>query len=159
MKKIFKQSIDLFDKDFIRREVREVRVDTTVQEKNITFPTDRKLTEKVIEHCKRIAKKEDIKLTRTFGREIRKLKQQLRFARKPKNLLRHKKAQRRLHRIALKIYQDLVKQLNQIPKSYQKELDVLYSVLTQQRDNTNKVYSIHEPEVLCISKGKEHKQY
>ena len=159
MKKIFKQSIDLFDKDFIRREVREVRVDTTVQEKNITFPTDRKLTEKVIEHCKRIAKKEDIKLTRTFGREIRKLKQQLRFARKPKNLLRHKKAQRRLHRIAFKIYQDLVKQLNPIPKSYQKELDVLYRVLTQQRDDTNKVYSIHEPEVLCISKGKEHKQY
>ena len=62
MQKIFKQSIDLFDKDFIRKEVKEVRVDTTVQEKNITFPTDRKLTEKVIEHCKRIAKKEDIKL-------------------------------------------------------------------------------------------------
>jgi transposase, IS5 family len=159
MKKIFKQSIDLFDKDFIRREVKEVRVDTTVQEKNITFPTDRKLTEKVIEHCKRIAKKEDIKLTRTFGREIKKLKYQLRFARKPKNMKRHKKAQTRLHRIAFKIYQDLVKQLNPIPKSYQEELDVLYRVLTQQRDDTNKVYSIHEPEVLCISKGKEHKQY
>jgi transposase, IS5 family len=159
MKRIFKQSIDLFDKDFIRREVREVRVDTTVQEKNITFPTDRKLTEKVIEHCKRIAKKEDIKLTRTFGREIKKLKYQLRFARKPKNMKRHKKAQTRLHRIAFKIYQDLVKQLNPIPKSYQQELDVLYRVLTQQRDDTNKVYSVHEPEVLCISKGKEHKQY
>jgi IS5 family transposase len=159
MKKIFKQSIDLFDNDFLRREVREVRVDTTVQEKNITFPTDRKLTEKVIEHCKRIAKKEDIKLTRTFGREIKKLKYQLRFARKPKNMKRHKKAQTRLHRIAFKIYQDLVKQLNPIPKSYQQELDVLYRVLTQQRDDKNKVYSVHEPEVLCISKGKEHKQY
>ena len=159
MKKIFKQSIVLFDKDFIRREVKEVRVDTTVQEKNITFPTDRKLTEKVIDHCKRIARKEDIKLTRTFGREIKKLKYQLRFARKPKNMKRHKKAQTRLHRIAFKIYQDLVKQLNPIPKVYQEELDVLYRVLTQQRDDTNKVYSIHEPEVLCISKGKEHKQY
>ena len=39
------------------------------------------------------------------------------------------------------------------------EFDVLYRVLTQQRDDKNKVYSIHEPEVLCISKGKEHKQY
>jgi IS5 family transposase len=57
MKKIFKQSIELFDKGFIRKEVKEVRVDTTVQEKNITFPTDRKLTEKVIAHCKKIAKK------------------------------------------------------------------------------------------------------
>jgi transposase, IS5 family len=159
MKKIFKQSIDLFDKDVIRRGVKEVRVDSTVQEKNITFPTDRKLTEKVIEHCKRIARKEDIKLTRTFGREIKKLKYKLRFARKPKNMKSHKKAQARLHRIAFKIYQDLVKQLNPIPKSYQQELDVLYRVLTQKRDDTHKVYSVHEPEVLCISKGKEHKQY
>ena len=159
MKKIFKQSIDLFDKDVIRRGVKEVRVDTTVQEKNITFPTDRKLTEKVIEHCKRIARKEDIKLTRTFGREIKKLKYKLRFARKPKNMKSHKKAQARLHRIAFKIYVDLVKQLNPISKSYQQELDVLYRVLTQKRDDTHKVYSVHEPEVLCISKGKEHKQY
>lgn len=159
MKKIFKQSIDLFDSDKIRREVKEVRVDTTVQEKNITFPTDRKLTEKVIEHCKRIARKEDIKLTRTFGREIKKLKHQLRFARKPKNMISHKRAQRRLHRIAFKIYQDVVKQLNPIPGKYKEELDVLYRVLTQKRDDTNKVYSVHEPEVLCISKGKEHKQY
>ena len=102
MKKIFKQSIDLFDKDFIRKEVKEVRVDTTVQEKNITFPTDRKLTEKVIEHCKRIAKKEDIKLKRTFGREIKKLKHQLRFARKPKNMKSHKKPRRSFTGLHLK---------------------------------------------------------
>jgi len=157
MTKIFKQSIDLFDKDFIRREV--VRVDTTVQEKNITFPTDRKLTEKVIEHCKRIAKKEDIKLKRTYTFEIRKLKQQLRFARKPKNMKKHIKAQKKLHRIAFKIYHDLATQLNPIPKSYMETFDVLYRVLTQKRDDSNKIYSIHEPEVLCIAKGKEHKPY
>ncbi len=39
------------------------------------------------------------------------------------------------------------------------EFDVLYRVLKQQRDDTNKIYSIHEPEVLCISKDKEHKPY
>ena len=159
MKKIFKQSINLFDTDMIRREVKEVRVDTTVQEKNITFPTDRKLIEKVLEHSKRIAKKENITLKRTFGREIKKLKHQLRFARKPKNMRKHIKAQKRLHRIAFKIYIDLVNQLNPIPRSYQEELDVLYRALTQQRDDKNKVYSLHEPETLCISKEKEHKPY
>ena len=159
MMKIFEQSINLFGKERVRKEVKEVRVDTTVQEKNITFPTDRKLTEKVIDHCKRIADKEDIKLKRTYTFEIRKLKHQLRFARKPKNLQKHKKAQKRLHRIAFKIYHDLVTQLNPIPKSYMEELDVLYRVLTQQKDDKNKIYSVHEPEVLCISKGKEHKQY
>jgi transposase, IS5 family len=159
MKLIFKQSIDLFGEEQIRKEVKEVRVDTTVQEKNITFPTDRKLIEKVIGHCKRIAKEEGIKLRRTYGREIKKLKHQLRFARKPKNIKKLNKAQRRLHRIAWKIYQDLGKQLNPIPMLYMKEFDVLYRVLTQKRDDTNKVYSVHEPEVLCISKGKEHKPY
>jgi hypothetical protein len=74
-------------------------------------------------------------------------------------LKKHIKAQKKLHRIAFKIYRDLVNQLNPIPKSYMEEFDVLYRVLTQRREDKNKVYSIHEPEVLCISKGKEHKQY
>jgi IS5 family transposase len=110
MKKIFKQSIDLFGEDFIRREVKEVRVDTTVQEKNITFPTDRKLNEKAIKYCKRIAQKEGIKLKRTYTMEIRKLKYQLRFAKKPKNYKKLNRAQIKLHRIAVKIYHDLVTQ-------------------------------------------------
>ena len=38
-------------------------------------------------------------------------------------------------------------------------MDVLYRGLIQRRDDKNKIYSIHEPEVLSISKGKEHKQY
>lgn len=160
MKKIFKQSIDLFGEDVIRREVKEVRVDTTVQEKNITFPTDRKLNEKAIDYCKRIAKKEGIKLKRTYTMEIRKLKHQLRFAKKPKNYKKLNRAQVKLHRIALKIYHDLVGQLNPIPKqAYMETFKVLYRVLSQKRDDTNKIYSIHEPEVLCIAKGKEHKPY
>jgi IS5 family transposase len=160
MKKIFKQSIDLFGEDVIRREVKEVRVDTTVQEKNITFPTDRKLNERAIEYCKRIAKQEDIKLKRTYTIEIRKLKYQLRFAKKPKNYKKLNRAQSKLNRIALKIYHDLVHQLNPIPKqAYMETFNVLYRVLTQKREDTNKIYSIHEPEVLCIAKGKEHKPY
>jgi len=160
MKSIFKQSIDLFGEDVIRREVKEVRVDTTVQEKNITFPTDRKLNEKAIEYCKRIAKKEGIKLKRTYTMEIRKLKHQLRFAKKPKNFKKLNRSQVKLHRIALKIYHDLVSQLNPIPKqAYMETFNVLHRVLTQKREDTNKVYSIHEPEVLCIAKGKEHKPY
>jgi transposase, IS5 family len=72
---------------------------------------------------------------------------------------KHIKAQEKLLRIAFKIYQYLVNQLNQIQMSYLEEFDVLDRVMTQQSDDKNKVYSIHEPEVLCISKGKEYKQY
>ena len=159
MQKIFKQSIDLFGEDVIRKEVREVRIDTTVQEKNITFPTDRKLYEKTIEYSKRIAKKKGIKLKRTYTFEIRKLKAQLRFTCKPKNFKKLNKTQRKLHRIAIKIYNDLVEQMNPIPQSEYPTFEVLYRVLTQSREDKNKVYSIHEPEVLCIAKGKEHKPY
>jgi len=151
MEKIFKQSIDLFGEDMIRKEVREVRVDTTVQEKKITFPTDRKLYEKVIERYKRIANAKEIKLKRTNTREIKRLKYQLRFARKPKNFKRLIGTQRKLHRIAIKIYSDLVTQLNPMPIKDFEKFNVLYKVLNQQRDDTNKVYSIHEPEVLCIA--------
>jgi len=160
MKLIFKQSIDLFGEKMIKKEVREVRVDTTVQEKNITFPTDRKLYEKTIVYCKRIANKEGIKLKRTYTREIKKLRQQLRFAKKPKNYKKLQRAQNKLHRIAVKIYRDLVNQLNPIPKeAYYEIFDNLYRVLTQKREDSNKIYSLHEPEVLCIAKGKEHKPY
>jgi IS5 family transposase len=74
---IFKQSIDLFGKERVCKEVKEVRIDTTVQEKNITFPTDRKLIEKVIGHRRGIATEEGIKLKLTYSREIKKLKHQL----------------------------------------------------------------------------------
>jgi IS5 family transposase len=53
-----------------------------------------------------------------------------------------------------------VTQIN--PKSKQSYLDtfnVLYRVLTQSREDKNKVYSIHEPEVLCIAKGEERMPY
>ena len=32
-------------------------------------------------------------------------------------------------------------------------------MVSQNRKSKNKVYSLHEPDVVCISKGKEHKQY
>jgi IS5 family transposase len=41
---------------------KEVQIDTTVQEKNITFPTDAKLAKKVIDNCTKIAEKEGISL-------------------------------------------------------------------------------------------------
>ena len=159
MELIFKQSIDLFGEEMIRKEVREVRVDTTVQEKNITFPTDRRLYEKAIEHCKRIADAKGIKLKRTYTREIKKLKYQLRFARKPKNFKRLMRTQKKLHRIAIKIYSDLVTQLNPMEMKDFEKFNVIYRVLTQQREDKDKIYSIHEPKVLCIAKGKEHKPY
>lgn len=53
-----------------------------------------------------------VKLKRTYTREIKKLWYHLRFAKKPKNFKYLMGTQRKLHRIAFKIYSDLVTKLN-----------------------------------------------
>ena len=57
--RLLKLSIDLFHPK-IQKE--EVVIDTTVQEKNITHPTDSKLAKKVIDTCRKIASQEGIRL-------------------------------------------------------------------------------------------------
>jgi IS5 family transposase len=56
-----------------------VSVDTTVQEKNITYPTDDKLYKKIIAKCWIISDKESISLRQSYKREIKKLSHQQRF--------------------------------------------------------------------------------
>lgn len=40
-----------------------------------------------------------------------------------------------------------------------KDLKLYQRVLTQARGDNNKIYSLHEPDVKCYSKGKEHKKF
>jgi len=159
MKRIFQESINLFSKEELKQEVKEVRIDTTVQEKNITFPTDRKLYEKVIFSCLRIAEKEGITLKRTYPREIRKLRNDLRFSNHPRNHKKKLKLEKRFYNIAVKIYNDCLDKVQASTEAFDEQFDVMYRILTQQRNDSNKVYSLHEPEVHCIAKGKEHKKY
>jgi IS5 family transposase len=135
-----------------------VNVDTTVQEKNITFPTDTKLQKKVIDKCLKIAKKENLTLRQTYTRTLKKLYVDLRFSKHPKNRKKAKKARRLIRTIAGR----LVRELNRLlpdNHEYQELLALYQQVINQQRDTKNKVYSLHEKEVCCISKGKEHKMY
>jgi len=43
--------------------------------------------------------------------------------------------------------------------SFETELDIFNKVLSQKKNSKNKIYSLHEPEVYCMSKGKAHKKY
>ena len=42
---------------------------------------------------------------------------------------------------------------------YTEQIERFEAILAQRRHSQEKIYSIHEPDVQCISKGKEHKQY
>ena len=39
------------------------------------------------------------------------------------------------------------------------DLQLFKRVLSQRKSDSNKIYSLHEPNVKCYSKGKEHKKY
>jgi len=160
MQKIFKQSIIIFGQEVVKKATKEVRIDTTVQEKNITYPTDRKLLSRVLEHCRAIASKEGIRFKRSYSRKIKDMQYQLRFARKPKNQKKQKRIQEQYRRIVVKLCEDLVNQLTE--QQYEKHmdrLDVMFKILVQESSDKNKIYSVHEPNTRCIAKGKDHKAY
>lgn len=136
----------------------DVNIDTTVQEKNITFPTDAKLHKKIIKKCKNITKEEDLPVRQTYTRTLKKLSRDQRFRNHPKNKVKARKADKKIKTIAGRLVRELERNIPPNSK-YQTELELYKKVLAQKRGSKNKVYSLHEPDVCCMSKGKEHKKY
>jgi IS5 family transposase len=132
-------------------------IDTTVQEKNITYPTDNKLHRKIIKKCVSIAGKQGIELRQSYSRTLKKLGIDQRFRNHPKNGAKARKADKKVKTIAGRLVRELQRKLP--AENYSDELGLFQRVLQQKRQDSNKVYSLHEPEVVCISKGKEHKKY
>jgi IS5 family transposase len=151
---IFKESIRINGKD---GKEDEATVDTTVQEKNITYPTDNKLHRKIIKKCVAMADTQQIELRQSYSRTVKKLAQQQRFRNHPRNHKRARKADRKIKTIAGRLVRELERKL---PAGlHAEDLMLFKKVLAQKRNDTGKVYSLHEPHVQCISKGKEHKKY
>ena len=158
MERILKLSIDLFD----RREIQEktVLVDTTVQEKNITFPTDTKLQKKIVEKCRKIADDEGIFLRQSYKRTLKQLMIEQRFREHPKRRKKANAAARKIKVIAGRVVRDLERKMNSEQlRRYEHDLLLYHRVLSQNQKDSNKIYSLHEPEVRCIAKGKEAKKY
>jgi IS5 family transposase len=157
VQKILEVSIRLHGKEGLER---EAVADTTVQEKNITFPTDVKLCKKIIEQCNKISKKEAIKLRQSYRRTLKKLMLEQRFRNHPKNKRRAIKASKKMKTIAGRLVRELQRNLSsESYKKYEKKLEIFERIINQKREDKNKLYSLHELEVYCISKGKEHKKY
>ena len=157
--KILKLSINLFDHKEVNE--KEALYDTTVQEKNITYPTDSKLHKKIIEGCIEISEKENIKLRQRYTRIVKQLMIDQRFREHPKRKKKANAAARKLKTIAGRLVRDVERKLDDIDRLsiYDERLWLYLLVLGQRRDDKNKIYSFHAPEVKCISKGKEHKKY
>lgn len=157
IEKIFQVSIDLHGS---KAKEREILIDTTVQEKNITFPTDTKLYKKIADQCVVIAEKEEVKLRQSYRRTTKKLVLAQRFRNHPKNYKKATKAARKLKTIAGRLIRDLKRKLPvDAFNRHLAQLRIFERVLGQQKNSSNKIYSVHEPQVYCVGKGKEHKKY
>ena len=132
----------------------EMCIDTTVQEKNITFPTDAKQYRKIQGHLLKVAKDEKIVLTRTYAKEVKILKLHTRFATHPKNRKNARKAVKRLKTISGRLLREIQRKMTPDQLKYHAERFTLYQrMLDQKRGDKNKLYSLHEPHVYCMSKG------
>lgn len=151
---IFKESIRINGKD---GQEDQGTTDTTVQEKNITYPTDNKLHRKIIKKCVSIADDNNIELRQSYTRTLKKLLMDQRFRNHPKNKGKARKADKKIKTIAGRLVRELERKL--APDEDQSFLTLFKKVLAQKKSDSNKIYSLHEPDVQCISKGKEHKKY
>ena len=133
-------------------------IDSTVQEKNVTFPTDSKLLNKITDHCHKVAKAEGIKVRQSYAKEIKCLKLTQRFRGKSHSRKKVARADRRMRTIAGRLVRELLRELPSDSK-YREHLELCLRFVNGELLDGHKIYSLHEPDVLCICKGKEHKKY
>ena len=86
-------------------------IDSTVQEKNITYPTDCKLLNKIIDYCHKVAKAEGTKVRQSYTREVKELKLTQRFRGKAHSKKKVAKADRRMRTIAGALVRELQREL------------------------------------------------
>jgi IS5 family transposase len=140
-----------------------VIVDTTVQPKNITFPTDAKLLNRAREKLVKLAKKCGVDLRQSYTRVGKfELVQHQRYAH-AKQFKRANRALRKLKTYLGRVIRDIARKIDGDPgleTAFAHLLSLARRVRAQERGQRGpKVYSLHAPEVECIGKGKAHKPY
>lgn len=140
-------------------QLKRVNVDTTVQEKHIRFPTDSRLYDRARKRLVELARRYGIKLRQGYSRVGKKLVfQQSRYSH-AKQYKRARKCTKRLRTILGRVIRDIERKAESVSEELMKLLETAKRIQSQERKSKNKVYSVHAPEVKCISKGKAHKRY
>jgi len=144
-------------------ELSRVIVDTTVQPKNITFPTDAKLLNRAREKLVKLAKQLGVELRQSYTRVGKfALIQHQRYAH-ARQFKRAKRALRTLKTYLGRVIRDIARKIEGNPGLEAKFawlLSLARRVRAQERGQRGpKIYSLHAPEVECIGKGKPHKPY
>lgn len=144
--------------------LKKVTVDTTVMEKNIAHPTDARLYETARRKLVRLAREAGIGLRQNYNRLGPRLCRQVGRYAHARQFKRMRKALRRLKGYTGRVLRDIERQMDKVvDRSLNSRLQELVALvnrlLAQKPKDRRKLYSLHEPAVDCISKGKAHKRY
>jgi IS5 family transposase len=143
---------------------KKVNVDTTVQEKAVSYPTDAKLYNRMREKLACEAHENGVALRQSYKRlGKRSLVMVSRYIH-ARQMKRAKKELKKLKNYLGCVVRDIERKIDPAfggAKAAELEelLAMAHRLLEQKRDDSNKLYSIHAPETECISKGKAHKKY
>jgi transposase, IS5 family len=141
------------------QEVERVNVDTTVQEKAIAFPTDARLYHKAQRALVRVARQVGCQLRQSYLRLSKKaLWKQSRYA-MAQQMRRARKESKKLRTYLGRVLRNVERFYGPLKERQARVLRVARRIFEQQRSDMGKIYSVHAPEVECISKGKAHKRY
>src|ERR1039457_1390559 len=140
-------------------ELKRINVDTTVQTKAIRFPTDARLYQRMRERLVKAARAEGLSIKQSYeyvGRRL--LTRSSRYAH-ARQMKRARACTRKLKTQLGRIVREIERQVETPSNKLRKLLATANQIHAQERHDKNKIYSVHEPEVQCIAKGKAGKQY
>lgn len=145
------------------KDLERVTVDTTVQPKNVTHPTDAKLMHKAIVMLGALAREHGVKLRQSY---VRLAKRAAVMASRYAHAKQWKRQRRQLKFLRTRLGR-LIRDIRRKTEG-DADLSAAFAVALsrasqvrsqQQRQRGWKLYSLHAPEVECIAKGKAHKPY
>ena len=152
-------ALALREKQVSPRELEQVNVDTTVQEKNITHPTDSKLYHRAIVKLGQAAKQRGIPLRQSYVRVAKRAAIKASRYAHAKQFRRMGRALRFLRTRLGRLIRDIRRKAPHPDPALEELLNLCARLHRQRKHDKHKLYSLHEPEVVCISKGKAHKRY
>src|SRR6201987_3282584 len=139
-------------------ELSEVIIDTTVEPKNVMFPTDARLLNRAREILVRLAQRHGVKLRQSYARLVKfALIQHQRYAH-AKQFKRAKRALKKLRTYLGRVIRDVTRKIDGDGWLEEMAFGRILALAGRVRDQTQrqrgpKVYSLHAPEVECIGKG------
>jgi len=144
------------------KELERVTVDTTVQPKAVTHPSDARLYHRGREILVRLAATHGLVLRQSYARLGKRV---LRKAGAYLHARQNNRAKREIKRLKTflgRVTRDIRRKLAgdaALTSHFARALALVDRLLAQQRHDTGKLYSLHAPEVECLAKGKAHKKY